>query len=108
VKPVEAVQATEIEGLNAEPSTVERLRALMAAAPTGPFHWQKSHLTGKDITLKREHWAIMSKSTLKGLGLIFGDNPALACLIVEMLNALPELLDELDKAKAAAAAGGEG
>lgn len=86
-----------LEEQPAEPSTADRLRALLAAAPAGPFHWQKSDLTGKDITLKREHWTLGSTSSLKGLGLIFGDDPALARLIVEMLNELPELLNDLQE-----------
>lgn len=79
-----------------EHSTAARLRALLAAAPVGPFHWQKSDLAGKDITLKREHWTLGSVTTLTGLGLIFGATPTLAQLIVEALNALPELLADIE------------
>lgn len=75
---------------------IERLRALLEDIPL-PLHWQASHLQGKAVDLKREHWLIGSAQTLQGLGLIFGNDSGLARLIVEAVNALPALLDEIER-----------
>lgn len=75
---------------------IARLRALLEDIPL-PLHWQASHLQGKAVDLKREHWLIGSAQTLQGLGLIFGNDSGLARLIVEAVNALPALLDEIER-----------
>jgi hypothetical protein len=61
---------------------VERLKVILHGVPL-PLHWQRSHLGGKTVDLKREHWLLGSAATLQGLGLIFGDTDHLARLIVE-------------------------
>jgi hypothetical protein len=84
-----------------EREKIEKLRELLAKATPGPWSTKQVNSKGYNATFKRPFWEMGGGPNKAGVGFIFGDTDANAALIVAAVNALPQLLSELDAPTAA-------